>query len=254
MGGGYVLDFSDRTYSEFFAVELGVDIFSEEYSQASGSKAHRLRRFFDVAPDDLLARAVAKLVQHAKSLPDVDAAAVARGEAIAARLDHEGTGAALGVLRSATDVKNHPELLGQIEAAIQAGQPQAGLDRLHTLVTDYLRSLCLKHGLDVHHPNGDAKALDSLAGEYRKFVEATGKIKQPYIRSALRNMGNTLRELNTIRNNSSLAHVNDLLDPQESLWILDDVSQSLKNLMKTEGLLGRAEPEPPVEDEEALPF
>src|SRR5690349_8739927 len=31
MGGGYVLDFSNRTFAEFFADELGVDIDSPQY-------------------------------------------------------------------------------------------------------------------------------------------------------------------------------------------------------------------------------
>ncbi|MFW5804628.1 MAG: hypothetical protein ACOCWG_05305, partial [bacterium] len=43
MGGGYVLDFSDRTISEFFDDELNIDIYDEKYNYASGSKANRMR-------------------------------------------------------------------------------------------------------------------------------------------------------------------------------------------------------------------
>ena len=45
MGGGYVLYFSDRTFVEFFADELGVDIYSPGCDAEGGSKAKRLRYF-----------------------------------------------------------------------------------------------------------------------------------------------------------------------------------------------------------------
>jgi hypothetical protein len=44
MGGGYVLDFSDRTFSSFFR-ELGVDIDDARFSAEGTSKAKRLRYF-----------------------------------------------------------------------------------------------------------------------------------------------------------------------------------------------------------------
>jgi Restriction endonuclease len=45
MGGGYVLNFSDRTFAQFFAEELNVDINDPLYSRNGGSKAKRLRCF-----------------------------------------------------------------------------------------------------------------------------------------------------------------------------------------------------------------
>ena len=45
MGGGYVLYFSDRTFVEFSADELGVDIYSPGCDAEGGSKAKRLKYF-----------------------------------------------------------------------------------------------------------------------------------------------------------------------------------------------------------------
>jgi hypothetical protein len=45
MGGGYVLNFSDRTLSRFFAEELNVDIDDPTYAEHGGSKGKRLRCF-----------------------------------------------------------------------------------------------------------------------------------------------------------------------------------------------------------------
>ncbi len=43
MGSGYVLDFSNPTFSRFFADELGVDIDDPAYAEHGGSKGKRLR-------------------------------------------------------------------------------------------------------------------------------------------------------------------------------------------------------------------
>ena len=45
MGGGYVLDFSNRTFSEFIMDSTGRDIYDARYDYGSGSKANRLRGF-----------------------------------------------------------------------------------------------------------------------------------------------------------------------------------------------------------------
>ena len=45
MGGGYVLDFSNQTFAEFFADELGVAIYDPRWDAGGTSKAKRLRYF-----------------------------------------------------------------------------------------------------------------------------------------------------------------------------------------------------------------
>ena len=45
MEGGYVLDFSNRTFAEFFREELGVDIDDPRWEAQGGSKAKRLRYY-----------------------------------------------------------------------------------------------------------------------------------------------------------------------------------------------------------------
>jgi predicted protein tyrosine phosphatase len=58
MGGGYVLDFSNRMFSEFFKEELGVDIDDPRYDVDGTSKAKRLRFFLRTADTQLRIRAL----------------------------------------------------------------------------------------------------------------------------------------------------------------------------------------------------
>ncbi|HEY1019264.1 MAG TPA: hypothetical protein VGE25_09715 [Sediminibacterium sp.] len=67
MSGGGVLNFSNRMMEEFFRDDLGIQIYSEQYNYASGSKANRMRGFWKIAPDPLCAKALIKLIEYIES-------------------------------------------------------------------------------------------------------------------------------------------------------------------------------------------
>lgn len=68
MGGGYVLDFSDRTFREFFADELDVDIDDPAYSKDGTSKAKRLRCFLRTVDDRNAAKTLKNLWPHRQAI------------------------------------------------------------------------------------------------------------------------------------------------------------------------------------------
>lgn len=63
-GPGYVLDFSDRTFRQFFAAELNVDIDNAIYADNGASKGKRLRCFLQKVDDATAARALEALWQY----------------------------------------------------------------------------------------------------------------------------------------------------------------------------------------------
>jgi hypothetical protein len=63
MSGGYVLDFTDRSFSDFFS-EYGVIINDSRYAAEGASKAKRLRFFLKVTPAPLSGRVLAGLLEH----------------------------------------------------------------------------------------------------------------------------------------------------------------------------------------------
>lgn len=60
-GRGYVLDFSDSSFSQFFATELDVDIDDATYAQNGGSKGKRLRCFLQKVDDRTALKALQAL-------------------------------------------------------------------------------------------------------------------------------------------------------------------------------------------------
>jgi len=54
MSSGYVLGFSNRTFEEFFREVVGIEIYETRFDYGSGSKANRMRAFWNIATDDQL--------------------------------------------------------------------------------------------------------------------------------------------------------------------------------------------------------
>lgn len=63
-GRGYVLNFSDSSFSHFFATELDVDIDDPSYSDFGGSKGKRLRRFLQKVDDRTALRTIKALWEN----------------------------------------------------------------------------------------------------------------------------------------------------------------------------------------------
>ena len=61
MGGGYVLDFTDATFGEFFN-GYNVDIHGNQYQSYGTSKAKKMRAFWERAADDLVGRSLSDLL------------------------------------------------------------------------------------------------------------------------------------------------------------------------------------------------
>lgn len=64
MGGGYVMDFSNRTFSEFLRESARVDIYSDKYAGNGDSKAKRLRAFIELEADPLVGKTLSDLLEY----------------------------------------------------------------------------------------------------------------------------------------------------------------------------------------------
>jgi hypothetical protein len=64
MQSGYVLDFSDRTFAEFFDSELSINIDEQKYFQGGSSKAKRLRTFLQIEKEPVVARTLCALWEY----------------------------------------------------------------------------------------------------------------------------------------------------------------------------------------------
>ena len=232
MGSGYVLDFSNRTFQEFFIEAIGIEIYDVRFEKNGSSKANHLRAFWELESNALVATAMKEMLlqwQESNSLRDYhplehELALFDECQKAVARLQSAAPIEDLDAVRTDPSDKNFSTLTESIRDCIRRNEPEAGLDRLHTYTTKFLRTHCEKYS-----PNLDKfKPLHSLMGEYIKHIKSKGLIKSEMTERILRSSISILESFNEVRNNQSLAHDNQILGYDESLLIFNHVISAIK--------------------------
>lgn len=234
MSSGYVLQFSNRTFAEFFADSVGIDIYDEKYAVNGDSKACRLRAFWSVEPNAIVGRLLHDMIEYIVDLPSqpTDPSLRQRCVKITQRLLEEaGSFSGLDALTPVTPERSSILLVASIRDSIEAGQPEAALDRLHTHVVKYIRHVCRKRGLDA----SETVPLHGLMGEYTKRLKSSGAIECDLAERILKGSIATMEYYNHVRNRQSLAHDNPVLSRSESLLILNHVTSTIRFIQEIEG-------------------
>lgn len=232
MGGGYVLNFSNHTLDEFVLDSIGRSIYDSRYTYGSGSKANQMRGFWKVEANHVVAKLMGDLLEYA-----VEIGSVVKGSEwykecadIVLRLKQSSAVTDLDALTALSDEKDFEAVAKAVRDAIERNQPESGLDRLHTFVMKYVRTLCTQRGLTITRD----KPLHSLFGEYVKRLRDSGQIESEMAVRILKSSISTLEAFNDVRNNRSLAHDNKILDYDEALLIFNHVASSIRFLRNAE--------------------
>jgi hypothetical protein len=173
---------------------------------------------------------------------------------IAERLKQSGPVAELDALAALSDERDFETVAKAVREAIEKNAPESGLDRLHTFVIKYVRTLCTQHGLNVTRD----KPLHSLFGEYVKCLRDGGHVESEMAVRILKSSISVLEAFNDVRNNRSLAHDNTILDYDEALLIFNHVASSIRFLRSVENRLQQQRKEAPqapaIDDFDDVPF
>lgn len=237
MGSGYVLTFSNRTFSEFVEESVRRDIYDVRYDHGSGSKANRLRGFWAAEPNSLVGKLIGDLIEYGKDIDAFTNDGTLPEEClkIVARLKLASPVADIDALIAVADDRDFETLAAHVREAIETNQPEAGLDRLHTFVIKFVRSLCEARGITITRE----KPLHSLFGEYVKRLREDDQLESEMTARILKSAISVLEAFNDVRNNQSLAHDNPILNYDESLLIFNHVASSVKFIRTLEDKLKR---------------
>lgn len=238
MQKGYLLDFSDRTFGDFFCSDVGVDPDvapgSQLFSAYGTSKAKRLRSFIAKAQPNLVARALRALWEYRENnvlgargpredrLREVYFKIVGKFEGEEHTIDSTG-------IEMFEANETLQELVAAIRRDLDAGRPNAGLDRLHTYCMKRFASLVSKHGGE---PCSDSDALHARVGKYAKALKAQRNLTEMSER-IMKSSISTFEAMNDIRNNKSLAHDNEALVPMDEAKFIYDSVTALLRFIKT---------------------
>jgi hypothetical protein len=118
MGGGYVLDYTDSTYSEFFKRHK-IDIHSPKYQTYGTSKAKKMRAFWEAEPDAVVGKVLSEMLDTYEANCDlnktpIDPDLLAKSRGIVARLSGKPQAAATPT-RTANDFLNHEFTIPNIQ-------------------------------------------------------------------------------------------------------------------------------------------
>ena len=171
MEGGYVLDFTDRTFSEFFESVLGIDVYDKRYAYRTGSKANRMRGFWKADSNHSVGIVLDKMIDYAEGRGLTPEQRIVRDgcRQIASRLLDGAPVALHEVIDSAAAVLKVEQIANEVKEAIDSNRLQEGIDRLHTMTTAYVAHLASDRGIEA-----EGKSLDAVFGEYRKAIIAEG--------------------------------------------------------------------------------
>lgn len=226
MGGGYVLNFSNRTFQEFVLDTVGKDIDDAKYSYASGSKANRLRGFWSSEPNPTVGRLLSALIEYGQGDSAFPPDLLSQCRGIVNRLLQEFPVREIEALASVTNEKEFEHLERSVREAVERNNPESGLDHLHTYLVKFVRVRCERQGIDI----AKEKPLHSLFGEYIKHLRGEGLIESEMTERILKSSISHMEAFNYVRNNNSLAHDNKLLGYEEALFIMNAVTSSIRFL------------------------
>ena len=240
MSSGYVLNFSDRTYARFFAEEVDRDIDDPRLRIESGSKAWRMRAFWNQEDNWVVAKCLAALLEEAKeqewSLLS-DEKLVTGYQTVLTRISAGQPVADLAAIAADPGDTDFDAVAKAAREAIEKNQPEAGLDRLHTFVVKFFRKLCDDHDLKLDRN----VPLNGLVGAYVKLLKEKGKIGSDMAERILKSSIAHFEAFNHVRNNHSMAHDNSILGYDEALLIYSHVASTVRFIKALEA---RWAPEP----------
>jgi len=235
MGGGFVLDFSDRTFAAFVGDVVGLDINGEKYKSAGTSKANKLRQFIKTEQDYTIGKLLKgfyeyNLDEHNKKEKDIDTALFEQFHKLAERLLSGSIIDHIDAIQANNEDKDFHQLARLIKESIEKNEPEAALDRLHVFLIKFLKELCDSHSVVY----SKEETVNALYGKYIKAIKAKNFIESDMTEKIIQFSFQVIQAFNDIRNNKSFAHDNPVLNYDESVLIFSNVTATVKFIQSME--------------------
>lgn len=227
MGGGYVLDFSDRTFGDFFA-EMRIDIDDAKYRNRGTSKANRLRAFLFSATDQIAGKVITRLLAYAidmherkaEPLPELEYRSIDKVRSVVERLLAGSPVLDMEAIEPTTPEEEIMLAFDSIRSSIEREAPESGIDHLHTLMTHYTRRLCDKHEITFNQ----SESLNAIFGKYVHWLESNNRLQAPMTLAIMKTSTYILEKFNSVRNDQSLAHANRVINKNEAILIFNYIT------------------------------
>lgn len=223
--GGYLNGFTYPGLSEFYPLycELAIDPFSDPYY---GTTRQRFISVLQRESPHNQAKILRGLLEKVPQ-PTASGPAVMTREEVAALVTRlEG----LPVPESLPENANETVLraLRDAQSLIEEQRPSSAVDRVHTALHGYLRTICDEAEIGYGEGDSPQRLLKLLRENHPQLLGVQGA---DAISKVLTSLGTAVDAINTIRNTASLAHANEeLIDEPEAVLVINAVRTVLHYL------------------------
>ena len=218
---GNILDLNIANFRQIILDTTGIDVYETNYmnkvsDEMGGSSKGKILTYFcyHESETDVL-KVLGELIDYAENIDDeiyeIDLNKINKAKNILNKYKNPDL-----IIGDTTEEKID-NLIKDINQSIQNGKPEFTLDRLHTLMNNYLKGLCNKHGIEYE----ERVQLNQLVKRYSIFINK--KLESEFSKTILNQTGTNFKKFNEIRNNKSYAHDNDILNRAESLLIYRNI-------------------------------
>lgn len=231
-GPGMLHGFNKRTFSEFFRDILNVDIDDPKYCVIGNSEQKRLRYYLLSASPSVAAKTIEEFLDHRCRFEDEAPVRETVDEVMVLieRLTRVSGKASTDGIELFNDDSTVDELVAALKRDVDSGNPAVALDRLHTYCMKKFAHLLVLRGDQVDSND----TLNGRAGRYFNPLRNSGKIR-PVTNKIMQSTVQIFEQFNSVRNDHSFAHDNDLLDRSEAKYIFDAVVNLLRFVKAIEG-------------------
>lgn len=213
MRDGYVLDFSNRTFSEFFEDEFGFDIYQEKYELQGESKAKRLRTLIEVEEGAVVASVIQKLWML--RLNDKQKAPVAAEDdlwiqGLITHLQTSGSAPLVQSLVSTARILDFDTVTRDLNRALETSQsdPESAITSACSTLESVCRSVLVELGLELPKKR-DISSLFRAVREPLKLSPSRTDMHQDIlgdVQKILGGLGTLVEGVGALRTHAGDAH------------------------------------------------
>lgn len=229
VSGGYLGDFSYRTHYDFYPEYC--DLYFETYEMPGTTR----ERFIDILQNEG-ARNQAKIIRGVLAKYPVSSFSEDQQErkgklfkyfhGLAQRLE-SGSPVATPTIAKPIEIVEHA--IADAEILLKERGANSSVDRIHTALHGYTKSLCSEAGLIFDESDSLTKLFSTIYGSHPAFDDIA---HSGQIRTILRSQAGAINTINTIRNNATPAHPNTLLLEEPEAQFCINIAKSLIQYME----------------------
>lgn len=208
---GYVLNFSDSTFKEFFENTIGIDIHSEKYIANNGaSKGKKLKEFLNLESDNFVGKAIKAMIEYMEEknlIEDGKNNLIQDCKKISERLLNKVNLNKLKEHADNFDSKHLNEEISRIEHSVET-DPSLAIGTAKELIETCCKTILDRKGKTISENPDIRKLTKETLKELKLIPESIPDTKKDadIIKSILQNLGAIPNGLAELRNRYGTGH------------------------------------------------